>query len=97
MSSSRFAELVFYKDEIQKLKDLIVNVNCFYLTELAKSCFEEISSCTGGFCQELKIDAPDASDKLTHVISISTLRAAGGDGLASAYRKAFDVPVGYIA
>jgi len=106
LSSSRFAELVFYKDEIQKLKDLNVRVNCFYLTESflthantekAKSCFEEISNCTGGVCQELKIDAPDASDKLTHVVSVSTLRAAGGDGLASAYRKAFDVPVGYIA
>jgi hypothetical protein len=106
LSSGRFAELVFYKDEIQKLKDLNVRVNCFYLTESflthantekAKSCFEEISNCTGGVCQELKIDAPDASDKLTHVVSVSTLRAAGGDGLASAYRKAFDVPVGYIA
>jgi len=97
LSSGRFAEAVYYKDEIQKLKDLNVKVNCFYLTEKAKSCFEEISNCTGGVCQELKIGAPDASDKLTHVVSVSTLRAAGGDGLASAYRKAFDVPVGYIA
>lgn len=97
LSSGRFAEPVYYKDEIQKLKDLKVKVNCFYLTEKAKSCFEEISNCTGGICQELKIDAPDVSQKLTYVVSMSTLRAAGGDELASAYRKAFDVPIGYIA
>lgn len=109
LSSGRYAEPVFYDDEIQKLKDLNVKVNCFYLTthieeekekcftEQTKSCFEEISNCTGGVCQELKIDASDASDKLTHVVSVSTLRAAGGDDLASAYRKAFDVPIGYIA
>ena len=97
LSSGRFAEPVYYKDEIQKLKDLNVKVNCFYLNEQAKSCFEEISNCTGGICQELKIGAPDASKKLTDVVSISTLKAAGGDELASAYRKAFDVPIGYLA
>jgi len=97
LSLTNFANPVNYKDEIQKLKDLNVKINCFYLTSSAKCCFEEISKCTDGVCQPLNIKDSDASDKLTHCVSLSTLKAAGGDELASAYRKAFNVQIGYIA
>eukprot|EP01038_Epipyxis_sp_PR26KG_P012864 gene12864-17240_t len=94
--STPFKDPVNYKDELNKLKDLGVKINSFYLTNAAKSCFEEISGQTEGKSLFLDVNGADAPEKLTHIVAWSVMKSAGDD-YADAYTQAFPISLGYIA
>jgi hypothetical protein len=92
--NSKFKQMTFYKDELQKLKNNNIPVHAFYLDNGARSNFEEIARETGGKCESLNINSSMGSDILTNVVTEQILNSIGqargkGDELVNAYRSKF--------
>ena len=95
-----FKTSVFYKDEVDKLKDRHVPVHCFPVNKYVRTQFQEISKKTGGDCKDLFQLASHSKDgaKLMKVIVVSrVLEKLGGSELRDNYRKKIKKSFGYLA
>lgn len=89
-----YKEMTFYRRELEKLKAKNIPVYSFYLHQGAKNNFMEISSFTGGRCEELDINSSDGADRLTNIVTERILASVGqargiGDKLANEYKNRF--------
>ncbi|CAF1053678.1 unnamed protein product [Adineta ricciae] len=75
---TKFSKPTFYQDELKKLKDKDIPIHTFYLTNYAKSNFEEIAQETKGRCESLDIRSSAGIDALTNYVTEEVLRKAAG-------------------
>ncbi|CAF1144264.1 unnamed protein product [Adineta ricciae] len=76
--TTKFSKPTFYQDELKKLKDKDIPIHTFYLTDYAKSNFEEIAKETKGRCEFLDIRSSAGIDALTNYVTEEVLRKAAG-------------------
>jgi len=65
-----------WEDEVPKLSSKQVPVFSFYLNNYAKDTFIQISNQTGGKAESLNVNASDAADNLTKVVSSYIVRSS---------------------
>eukprot|EP00732_Lithocolla_globosa_P002131 Lithocolla_globosa_v1_NODE_1296_length_2695_cov_5.603638.p2 type:complete len:165 gc:universal NODE_1296_length_2695_cov_5.603638:543-49(-) len=70
---------VYYKEELEKLKEANIPVHSFYINSGAEATFTEIASVTGGECGPLDVNSPAGAERLTQVITERILENLGGE------------------
>ena len=95
-SDTKFAEPVFFDDQLDRCKNAAIPVHAFHVDEQAAVCFARVASTTGGKHAALDIDSDEGANLLTDCVTECILESLDGSGaLVEAYRCKF--VAGYTA
>lgn len=92
--TTKFAVPTTCDQEVNRLVERGIPVQCFYVANAAKSQFELIAKRTNGRCQFLDVNSSAGAEDLTNVVTEEVLRIAGqsagrGNDLVEAYRSKY--------
>jgi len=88
--NTRYAQPVYWEDEVNKLANKGIFVHGCYVNECARPAFENISNRTKGTTKSLLMDNPTkAASDLTDLVSIQILEDIGGKELVDLYVRKY--------
>jgi energy-coupling factor transporter ATP-binding protein EcfA2 len=93
---TRFSTPLYYEELLPKFAAKSIPIYTFWVHSGAATAYTKIAVATNGNCQELDVKAPDAGNKLCDCVSMQISRAVGGEELVNAFRRAYNIPAGYI-
>jgi hypothetical protein len=80
----------FFEDEVQNLLQNEIKVHSLYVSPYAMTAFEDLSQVTGGESNSWDVDAPDASEVLTDLVTRHILMLQGGASRGAELVAAYD-------
>ena len=97
---TEFADPVYYKTEVAKLKESGVPIHCFPVNKYCRTQFQEISDETGGECKDLfqlASHSKDGANLMKVIVVARVLEKLGGAELRENYKKKIKKTFGYLS
>lgn len=91
---TQFAEPTYFDDEFDTVVGNGIKVHSFYVHSNARQAFQAMSDQSGGECNYLDVDSPDAGENLTHLVTRHILNQQGGSAKGAALVAAYDAKYG---